>query len=315
MQRKDLHPVTDGIAYISIGVADLKPVTDFWIDQLGLEVVARRTGPDPELGRLWNLPGEQFIDQLLLATPGAATGQLHFVQFRQPGQPVRAGAAVTDLGAKNLDVNCTDMPARIAALADAGCVFRSAISEYAIGDIQAREVQMPGHDALNIVFIEVLSEGFEVSYSPRGFAAVTSFVVIVQDTRAEARFYRDVFGWEEIMHHRITGPGIEKVVGLPPGAALDMRLVGPPDNLFGRMELITYEGLSGADRFRLAVPPATGILGCGLRVRSIAEIAARAAQHGIDASPLLNVDSLPGRGRCAVLYSPAGLRVELLEGC
>jgi hypothetical protein len=275
-----------------------------WVDLLGLEVVARREGPDLELAKLWELPAAQIIDQLLVRTPGAETGQLHFVQFNEPGEAVRKGAAPTDLGAKSIDVNCKGMPELVAKLREAGYSFRSDISEYEVGDIRAREVQMPGHDDVNVVFIEILSEGFEVNYSPEGFAALTSFVVIVPDTLTESRFYQDLLGFEELMHHRITGPGIEEAVGLPEGTALDMRLCGAEDNLFGRMELIRYEGLSGENRFQRAVPPATGILSCGVVIDSPEE-------KGLTLGHGLVTDTIVGNYRVCEITSPAGLRIEV----
>ena len=41
----------------------------------------------------------------------------------------------------------------------------------------------------------------------QGYGGLTSFVVIVPDTRAEAGFFRAVFGLEELMHHRLSGAG------------------------------------------------------------------------------------------------------------
>jgi catechol 2,3-dioxygenase-like lactoylglutathione lyase family enzyme len=108
--------MVDAIAHVAVGVADLQPVFDLWIDRFGLEIVAQRTGPDASLGKLWEIPAERVVDQVLLRTPGAATGWLHFVQFDKPDSPVRSGAAATDLGPKNLDVNCRDMAARYAEL-------------------------------------------------------------------------------------------------------------------------------------------------------------------------------------------------------
>lgn len=302
-----------GISHVSIGVADIGVVQTFWVEQLGLEVVARRQGPDAALGRLWQLPADQFMDQLLVRTPGARTGRLHFVQFRKPEEAVRKDAAPTDLGAKNLDVNCTGMHEHVAVLREAGYSFRSEIVEYEMDGVHAREIQMPGHDDINIVFIEVLSVGFEVNYSPKGFAALTSFVVIVPDTRVESRFYQDVFGLDEIMHHRITGPEIERAVGLPAGSALDMRLLGKQDNMFGRMELIEYVGISGEDRFRRARPPATGILRCVYSVASLDEFVVRARGAGVQTTERRPVDAIFGAGQIVALNSPAGLTIEVMQ--
>ncbi len=303
----------NGISYVSIGVADLAVAEKLWVEALGLEIIARRQGPDPELGKLWNLPADQFVDQMLVRSPGAATGQLHFVQFRESGEAVRKGASPTDLGAKNIDVNCVGMPELVEKLIGAGYSFRSEISEYEVGDIHAREVRMLGHDEINIVFIEILSKGFEVEYSPEGFAALTSFVVIVSSTLNESKFYQDIFSFDEIMHRRITGSGIEAAVGLPKGSALDMRLCGSPDNMFGRMELVAYEGLSGENRFPRAVPPATGILRCGFRTDRLDELLKRVELQGTPVGRMFEIDAIFGAGRIVEFASPAGLQIEVIQ--
>lgn len=305
--------MVDAIAHVAVGVADLQPVFDLWIDRFGLEIVAQRTGPDASLGKLWEIPAERVVDQVLLRTPGAATGWLHFVQFDKPDSPVRSGAAATDLGPKNLDVNCRDMAARYAELQALGYCFRSEIVEYRVGEIHAREVQMPGHDETNIVLIEILSDGFDIELSPAGYGGVTSFVVIVPDTRVEAAFYRDIFDLDEIMHHRITGPAIEKAVGLPTGAALDMRLMGREAHIFGRMELIAYDSLKGTDRFALARAPALGTLHCGFAVESMQQILGRAQRAGLALHEFQDLDTIFGAGPMGVLQSPAGLRIEVYE--
>jgi len=290
----------------------MEPVRRLWIDELGLDVIARREGPDPELAILWGIPAGQFAEQLLLGTPGAATGHLHFVQFRDPVDAVRAGAAPTDLGAKNLDVNCTDMPERVARLQQTGYSFRSDIGEYELDGIRAREVQVPVHDDINLVLIEVLTKGFEVDYTAKAFAALTSFVVIVPDVEREAAFYRQLFGMENILTHKLSGPAIEMAAGLPAGTVLDLHLLGGPDNLFGRMELIEYVRVNGDDRFSHAHPPATGILHCGFRADSLQDFAASAQAHGVSIdgdSGVSESDLIYGKSRVLEMHSPAGLRI------
>ena len=304
----------NGISYVSIGVADMAPVRALWIDALGLEVVAASSGPDAQLTKLWHIPAEQIAEQLLLRTPGAETGWLHFVQFRAPGDAIRKDAAPTDRCAKNLDVNCVNMPVLVEQLKNAGYEFRSAISEYEIDGLGVREVQMPVHDGVNVVFIEVLGEGFDVDYTAKGFAGLTSFVVIVPDAQIETEFYQALFGFAEIMRHRISGPAIEQAAGLPPGTALDMRLTGHPDNLFGRMELIEYEGISGANLFARAVPPATGILSAGFRVASIEAFKQHAAEQGVTIGGECEVETPFATGTVLQLCSPAGLRIEVSAG-
>jgi catechol 2,3-dioxygenase-like lactoylglutathione lyase family enzyme len=310
---QESSPLSAGIAYVSIGVQDMRAVAELWVDVLGLEVAAVAAGPDPELGRLWNLPGEVITAQMVLRTPGADGGYLHFVEFANPGAAVREGAATTDRGAKNIDVNCVGMPELVARLRAAGYEPRSEIAEYEVDAVRVREVQLAVHDGLNLVLIEVLTAGFEVALTAAGTAGLTSFVVIVDDTVGEATFYRQLFGMTDIMHHRIAGPEIESAAGLPPGTVLDMRLLGRPESLFGRMELIAYEGISGANRFVRAVPPATGILRCGFRISSLGVFAEQAAAHGFAIRQQVQVHTLFGHASIACCRSPAGLELELCE--
>jgi len=288
-------------------------VHSLWVERFGLEILARRSGPDASLAALWGLPAEQFVDQLLLSAPGATSGRLHFVQFAEPAAAVRAGAAPTDLGAKNLDVNCIGMPKLVEELGAAGFAFRSAIGEYEIDGIRAREVQMPVHDDINVVLIEVLSSGFDVALSDRGYAALTSFVVIVPDVAREAAFYRHLFGMQDILTHKLSGAAIEMAAGLPQGTVLDLHLLGAADNLFGRMELIEYVGVQGDNRFTPAIPPATGILSCGFCVQSLDQFRALAASHGIRVGSECVSSAITGAGVAAELISPAGLRIEVLQ--
>jgi len=301
------------IGWVSVGVADMAVVRALWVEQLGLEIVARRVGPDAALAGLWGIPAEQIEEQLLLGTPGSTTGRLHFVQFRKPQPPVREGAAPTDLGAKNLDVNCVDMPLLVAGLKQSGYEFRSAIAEYEIDSIQAREVQMPVHDALNLVLIEVLSKGFEVDFTNKGYAALTSFVVIVPDVNQEVKFYERLFGMQNILTHKLSGKAIEEAACLPSGTVLDLHLLGDPKSLFGRMELIEYVGVGGADLFSVAVAPARGILGCGFVVESLEAFSKLASANEIDVRSLPESDLLYGRGRLKKLSSLAGLAIQIFE--
>jgi predicted enzyme related to lactoylglutathione lyase len=170
---------------------------------------------------------------------------------------------------------------------------------------------MPAHDDTNVVFIEV--EDWPIRLSAKHYGAVSSFVVVVPDTAAEAKFYKTVFGHQELMHHRISGAAIEKTVGLPSGAALDMRLLGDPQELYGRVELITYEGLQGRNLFPKACAPALGILGCRFEVDDMDAFCERVQNSGCEIERIGPTELLTGSGEMAALKSPAGLAIEVLQ--
>ena len=113
------------------------------------------------------------------------------------------------------------------------------------------------------------------------------------------------------MHHRISGPAIEQAVGVPQGTVLDMRLLGRSAQLYGRMEVIAYEGQPGRNLFPAAEAPATGILSCAFHVASHDRFEQRAEQAGVQLNEHRDVDILPGRGRMLECRSPAGLKLQV----
>ena len=304
-----------GIAYITISVADMDVALDFWVDRMGFELSRRRSGSDELMAALWGIEAHDVIDQALLTSPGASAGRVHLMQFAHPGEAVRHEAAPTDIGPKNLDINCTDMHRHVADLKSAGYSFRSEVGEYTLEGLHTREVQMPCHDDINMVFIEVLSkaEAFQTDFSPRGFAGVTSFVVVVPDTLPESQFYQQLFSLDELLHHRVSGPEIEAVVGLPKGAALELRMLGKTIEPFGRMELVSYEGIQGVNRFNRTVPFATGVISCAFIVPLLAKTVAGLEALALPAADAGRFNTVLGEADVVRTTSPAGMKIDLLQ--
>lgn len=259
---------------VVVGVADLAPVRALWIDLFGFEAVPQPEGRLRALTSRWGLPGDAINDVLQLRTPGCEAGQLLFVQFRDGADSVRAGAAPTDRCPKNLDVYVDDLPARLPALRNAGCRFRNDTpSEVtAPNGVRFRELHLHGHDDLNIVLLQLLDES--MAFSPKGFAGIGALVTIVGDPAAEVSFHAANGGFEPVAKHRLDGPEIERMIGLPPGAALDITILGGQHHL-GQLEVIAYEGVEGKDRYPRTRPPARGILEIELNEDSLNKRLAR----------------------------------------
>lgn len=297
------------IAYAVIGVGDMQEALDLWVGRFGMEVVVRQSGDDPELARAWNLPVDGIVDQALLRTPGVKDGGIHLVKFRDPGPAVRDGASPTALLPKSIDVAVRDIEARYAELKDAGYQFRSKVGAFETEQRQkVFEVHMTGHDGINVVLVE--QPGQLEPASSRGYGVAPLIVAISPDNRLEAEFLQHVLGLEELMHNRFGGPSVERTIGLPPGASLDVRILGARSRVFGRIELVQYEGVASENRYPRAVAPARGQLSVTYFVDDLARIVSRAAGH---VSDLGRVASIYGRARMATLTTPAGLRIHLVE--
>ena len=100
----------NSISSIVVGVRNMDVALDLWISTFGFEILEQRKGADPDLSKLWGLDKDEITQQTLIATPSMKVGMLHFVEFKNPSIEVRESASSTDLGPKNLDITCKDLP-------------------------------------------------------------------------------------------------------------------------------------------------------------------------------------------------------------
>ncbi|HAH67543.1 MAG TPA: hypothetical protein DCL68_03315 [Gammaproteobacteria bacterium] len=300
---------------VVVGVENIEEAILLWVDQFGLNIVSERDGIDIDLSRLWQLGENEIVKQALLATPKIDVGKIHLVQFKNPSNPVRKNANATDLGPKNLDVTCRDLPGKYNELIELGYKFRSEYVGYQIESIGADvlEVQMPGHDYTNIIFVEQLGE--EIQLSGKGYGAITSLVTIVSDLDKETDFFMDIFALKEAVSEDLFGEHVEKMIGLPKGGGLRLNLLeGDEIDRYGRVELVSYIGAEKQDNlYTIASPPALGTLHCLFRVEDIAMIKDKLNGRLINFKEHGLLDLIYGRGELISFKSPAGLRIDVQQ--
>lgn len=301
-------------SHATVGVANLSTAVAFWTELFGFEVTAHRAGNDARLAFLWGLSAGDITGQALIRTPGARAGALHLVEFARPDPPVRLNAKVFDLLPKNLDIYTYDMAARFEDLKARGVKFRSdPITSPGPDGMVFKEVHLPGHDETNVVLLEVIGKGYETRYSPRGFAGVGPLITIVGDIAAEGAFYNSVLGLAATLDLRLDGPVIEKMIGLPAGASLRLRVYGDLAEPLGRVETIEYERTQGANLYARAKAPALGTLHVTYRVGDLAPLRDRLREADLEVADYGSLDLLYGSGPVIAFHSPAGLRIEVQE--
>ena len=305
-------------AFAIISVTHLETALALWRDRFGMQVLAHRSGADPELSKIWGLEPQAIAAQALLVTPGMTQGGLHLVEFTEPGPTVRAGAAPTDLCPKSVDIAVHDIQTRFAELEAAGYQFRSKIGRFETDGIVVYEVHLPGPEDVNLVFLEQVGKPEHVS--DKGYGVSPQVVAISPDNRQEKQFFEVVLGMDEASYHRFGGPEVERTIGLPPGGQLDVRIFGDKDFDYGRLEIVQYEGVTSTNLYPRAQPPARGFLGVSLYCEDIDAALARAQSmmsrtnltHTLTPQDHGVVSSVLGSHRMATLFSPAGLRIELI---
>lgn len=300
-----------GFSHAIVGVANLDEAERLWVDTFGLLVTGWLEGTDPGLETLWRLPSGAIRRQALVGMPGSETGRLHLVEFADPGPAVRAGARAFDLCPKNLDVRLTSMQDRYEELVSAGWTMGSAPVRMPVDTMEIYEVQLKGPDATNLSLVEVVGDG--LPYTSQGYVAVTQVVGTNSDNPSERDFFEEVFELRHLDYHLFEGPEVERMVGLPAGAKLDMHILGDPDDPLGRIELVQYVGVEGADLYPRARPPACGFLGVAFDTDDLGALAARARSGGHPLQDMGTARTLVGGGRRAAVTSPAGMRIEVRQ--
>ncbi len=305
-----MAPVSSqAFAYVVVSVADMDQALGLYAERFGMQIVTRRDGHDKGLAKVWGLPEDAIIDQALLRTPGATQGGVHLVRFKIPGPAVREGAAATDLVPKSLDIAVVDIQKRYDELSAAGYKFRSPVGKMEAGGLTFLEAHATGQDGVNIVLLEIL--GKHELTSDKGYGVVPQMVLTTGDNVREATFFQSLMGMSQLSYNRLAGPEVEKTIGLPPGAGLDIRILGDPKNEFGKLEIVQYEGVKSNNLYPRARPPARGMLSITYIVDDLSSLLSRGATLGIIDHG--SVTSVLGTGRMASVSSPAGLRVDLLE--
>ena len=298
---------------IVVGVRSIDKATDMWIDHFGLDVVSERNGADSDLSKLWGLDDDQIEKQVLLTTPQVEVGRIHLVQFKNPLLPVRQHANATDLGPKNLDLKCLDLPKKYHELIDLGYSFRSKYVAYQIESIGADvlEVQMPGHDYTNIIFVEEIGE--KIKLSTKGYGGITSLVTIVSDLEEETDFFMDLFSLKEVVSEDLFGDHVEKMIGLPKGGGLRLNLLeGDEIDQYGRVELVTYVGAEKQNNlYKTANPPALGTLHCLFKADDLSIIEEKLRKKSMPFEEFKSLDLIYGKGEMLSFRSPAGLRIDV----
>jgi hypothetical protein len=236
-------------------------------------------------------------------------GGVHLVRFKLPGEAVRAGAAPSDHVLKSVDIAVRDIQARYDELTKAGYKFRSPVGKLQAQKLEFFEVHMFGHDDVNLVFIEIPAKPEPTS--DKGYGVAPQIVVTTPNNQREVAFLKDLLGLQLISHNVFSGPQIEKAVGLPPGATLDISIIGNADNHYGRIELVQYGGAKSANLFPRTVPPARGMLSVTYIVPQLDALLARGQSMGVKSHGA--VSTVLGQGRMASATTPTGMRLDFFQ--
>ena len=298
---------------ITIGVANLEKALHLWVDLMGFKAVASRKGRDDQLAQQWDIPAGSVIEQVLLGHGENQDGRLLLIKTAHSGPSVRLGAAVFDQCVKNIDIYVTDIVSRGKELQSANYSSRNALPSEIVAEdgTHFKEMHFHIHDDINLVLLELMNE--PMPFNTMGFGQIGPIISVVADVAQEKKFYKEVLELEMLSNNYFNGSEIERMIGLPEGSGLDVSIWGTDGQRNAQLELVEYDGVIGKNLFSRGSLP-----NCGLH--SVCFVTANAKNIVLSGQAFPcriisrgKLNTLAGDGVHWSIYTPAGLRIDLIE--
>lgn len=247
-------------------VSSLTGYQSFLESTAGWRVIAEGELPPPIL-HAWGLPEQAAARFVVMANPGTQRGFVRLVQFTDVDQQqIRSNAQSWDTGGW-FDVNTrvVDMATKFAQLQAAGWQATSDPVRFRFAQFEVIEWLARGPDGIVFAMIERVAPELEGWPQLREMSRLFNATQIVTDLPEARKFYERVLGFQPYLEYSSAsakeGPN---VLGLPHNLADDIRrdiaILSPDGNNEGSIELLSFDGLTGADFSHRAIPPNLGIV-------------------------------------------------------
>ncbi|MEO0574795.1 MAG: VOC family protein [Pseudomonadota bacterium] len=314
-------PVAAGYQEAVFSVSNIDAYQEFLQQVAGWQVIA--SGPvDARMLSAWGLPAAASAREVLVGNPGTTRGYIRLIQFEGVEQvQIRSNAQSWDTGGW-FDVN-----SRVRAMGQTFDAFQSlgwqATSDpvtFSFGKFVVTEWLARGPDGIVIAVIERIAPPLEGWPQLQKMSRIFNATQIVSDIDAARWFYFDVLGFEPYLTHesasKEAGPN---VLGIPHNLATQIvrrvTIASPAGDNEGSVELLAFDGLTGADFSARSVPPNLGILMLRFPVKDMNSFYARMQQHDVTVAfaPVTTEIKPYGNVRLMAVRGPDGVWIEFYE--
>ena len=315
------NPAWPGFREVVVSVGDLEASIELYRTIAGWEVAHRGPAADGQAAA-WGLDPDVPIQEALLRNPGAEGGFLRLVRFEGlPQEVIRSSAQSWDTGGFfDFNVRVANARAKFRQLQDLGWHAYSDPQEFSFGKFVVREVLIRGPDEVVLAMIERVAPPLEGWPHLRELSRIFNATQVVRDFDRSFDFYTRVLGFRVYLEHagasKQPGPN---VLGIPHNLTAELprkvAILSPDGRNSGSIEILSFEGLEGADHSPRAVPPNRGILMVRYLVADLERLRRRLNEHSV--APLgvgKEIVVRPyGTVRTLSLQAPEGAWMEFLE--
>lgn len=311
--------VTGGYHEIVIVTADTSRWTDEFAPIAGWEV--RESG---DVGQKWltlwgvDTPARYTV----IGNPGTERGFIRLVEFDgEPADFIRPNGQSWDTGGLfDFNMRVTDMEAARRALMNRGWAAPSDPVEFSFGPFVVQEWLPRGPDGVRIAVIERVAPPLEGWPHMRKFSRAFNATMVVADIEDARRFWREGMGFKSYIEHKApskeAGPN---VLGIPHNLATeivrDVSILHPDGKNEGSIELLAYEGATGADFSTRTDMPNRGIARLRFPVSGLAALRQKISGLGYAVTDIATGLPVSGIGTVDVFVAtaPGGTKIELYE--
>lgn len=271
---------------------------------------------------LWGV--DKGAEYTLLGNPGTTRGYIRLIEFGgEPGPLIRPNDQAWDVGGIfDFNMRVTDMERARSELMAGGWSAASDPVQFSFGPFVVKEWIPRGPDSVRIAVIERVSPALEGwPYLKKFSRAFNATMVVAATDIANARhFWMQGMGFKSYLEHRSpskdAGPN---VLGIPYNLATevvrDVSILHPDGKNEGSIELLAFEGATGADFANRTAMPNRGIARLRFPVKGLQALADKLSTMGYRVSDIATGLPMTGIGtvNVAVATAPGGSKIELFE--
>ena len=304
-----------------VSVSDLQTWKEV-LQEVGDWAVVDSGEVSPEQLITWGLDAKTPARYLLMGNPGTDSGWLRLLDIQAPQrQQMRSNDQSWDTGGIfDLNMRIRNMEQVFSALQARNWQAASDPVEFQFGQFHVKEWIVRGPDGVRLALIERIAPTLEGWPHLKGFSRSFNSTQIVSDMDASLRFYRDILGMKTYMEHhgasRSKGPN---VLGLPHNLATEVvrhvYILHPEGVNEGSIELLSFDGASGADFSAEAWLPHLGIASLRIPCDDIEALKKQFVRHEYPLeSDITELTWEPyGRVKTLRVAAPDGNRLEFYQ--
>ncbi|MEM7765614.1 MAG: hypothetical protein AAF290_16225 [Pseudomonadota bacterium] len=285
-----LAPVTDQRwREAVVSVTDLDRSAQFF-KEIGGYVEHWRGELSPSALKSWNLPVDGAATAMVLGPADTSTGLIRLIRFETdtPTQPTRPGAHAWDTGCYfSLMVRMKNMQAIYDDAIALGWWTETPITYLEFGQSKLNVMVFKGPDGVQVQGYERLSPALPAAVGE--FDRMTrpfNIMQMVRDRDTSYAFFRDVLGFATFyagppyLAPKPTPNPIAIPTNLTTTVSYSAGIVYPQPGEFGRMEMISIDGIDGYDFAERCNAPNLGILAVRFPVDSLGDARAIIERRG-----------------------------------